>query len=117
MARLGHINCQYLRDMINNNIVSGIYDKFFCDNCQYGKQHCMPFKPKEKTRKVKVGEFIHTDVCGPISETSIGGSRYFLLFKDDKSGFRHTYFLRHKSEVTDRFKEFKQLVLNKFGMS
>ena len=49
-----------------------------------------------------------------MSETSIGGFRYFLLFKDDKSGFRHTYFLKHKSEVIDKFKKFEQLVLNKF---
>ena len=73
------------------------------------------FKPKEKIRKIKIGEFIHTDVCGPMFGTSIGGSRYFLLFKDDKSGFRHTYFLKHKNEVIDKFKEFEQLVLNKFG--
>jgi len=100
--------------MINNNIVSGISlsnnDKFFCDSCQYGKQHHMPFKPKEKIRKVKISEFIYIDVCGPMSERSIGGSRYFLLFKDDKSSFRHTYFLKYKSEVINKFKEFEQLL-------
>ena len=59
---------------------------------------------------VKVSEFIYIDVCGPMSETSIGGSKYFLLFKDDKSSFRHTYFLKYKNEVINKFKEFEQLL-------
>jgi len=50
-----------------------------------------------------------------MSEASIGGSRYFLLFKDDKSSFRHIYFLKYKSETFDKFKEFEQLIFNKFG--
>lgn len=50
-----------------------------------------------------------------MSEGSIGGSKYFLLFKDDKSSFRCVYFLKYKSETFEKFKEFENLVFNKFG--
>jgi len=32
---------------------------------------------------------------------SIGGSKYFLLFKDDYSHYRIVHFIKHKSEVKD----------------
>jgi len=41
--RLGHINCQSLREMVRKDLVNGISlsegDKFFCESCQLGKQH------------------------------------------------------------------------------
>ncbi|KAG5317910.1 COPIA protein, partial [Pseudoatta argentina] len=118
--RLGHINCKSLSEMVNKNLINGVslFDnaKFFCESCQSGKQHRLPFKTKEKClRERKVGEFIHTDLCGPMSEVSIGGSRYFLLFKDDKSSFRHVFFLKYKSKTVQKFKEFEQLVFNQLG--
>ena len=72
---------------------------FFCDACQFGKAHRLPFKAAEKEECTKPGEFIHSDVCGPMSETSPGGARYFVTFIDDASGFRYVYFLKHKSDV------------------
>lgn len=37
---------------------------------------------------------------------SYGGAQYFLLLKDDFSHYRIVYFLKQKSEVADRIKEF-----------
>lgn len=45
------------------------------------------------------GEYIHANVCAPFKENSIGGSRYFLCFKDDYTKFRRVLFLKYKSEV------------------
>lgn len=64
-----------------------------------GKHHRSSFKRSEN-RATKAGELVHADVCGPIQETSIGGSRYFVLFKDDFSSYRVVYFLKRKSEVS-----------------
>lgn len=63
----------------------------------------------------KLGEFIHTDLCGPMQTPSIRGARYFILFKDDCTGFRHIYFLRHKDDVFDVLKEYEVMVFNKFN--
>jgi hypothetical protein len=55
-------------------------------------------------------EIVHIDLCGPIQTTSLGGRIYFLTFIDDCSRKTWVYFLKHKSETFDKFKEFKALV-------
>ena len=57
-------------------------------------------------------EIIHTDVCGPMSVASRGGYRYVLTFKDDLSRYGYIYFMKHKSETFEKFKEFQSEVEN-----
>lgn len=45
---------------------------------------------------------------------SMGGSKYFLLLKDDYSCYRTIYFLQHKSDTFERFKEFENAFYTKF---
>ena len=96
--RLAHINGGALRKMINKELVNGIKisndNAFFCECCVLGKQHRLPFKKSIKMRKTRVGELIHADLCGPMPTDSVGGSKYFLLLKDDHSCFRTVYFLK-----------------------
>ena len=40
----------------------------------------------------------------------MNGSRYFLTFIDDLSRFTWVYFLKKKSEVFEKFKDFKASV-------
>ena len=47
---------------------------------------------------------------------SLGGSRYFITFTNDYSGYCRTYFLKRKSEAFEKFKEFKASVETEFGM-
>lgn len=63
--------------------------------------------PTSKSNARKIGELIHADLCGPMEETSIGNSRYFLLFKDDCSKYRKVYFLKNKSEVPEFFRKYR----------
>lgn len=53
-----------------------------------------------------IGELIHTDVCGPMENSSLNNSRYFLLLKDNYSNYRHVYFLKAKAEVVKCFKNY-----------
>lgn len=112
------MNKRALCDLVKKGLVKGIKvaneNEFFCDACQLGKAHSLSFKTVEKKANTKPGEFIHSDVCGPMSETSPREARYFVTFIDNASWFRHVYFLKHKSDVFDRFKEF-ELIANKFG--
>jgi transposase InsO family protein len=57
-------------------------------------------------------QLVHSDVFGPVSVPSLGKSVYYVSFIDDFSRKTWIYFLRKKSEVFDRFKEFKALVEN-----
>ena len=44
-----------------------------------------------------------------VGQESIGGKRYFVTFIDDYSRCCMVYFMRHKSEVPEKFKEFEAL--------
>ena len=53
---------------------------------------------------------IHIDVFGPIPVPCLEKSMYYVSFIDDFSRITWIYFLRKKSKVFDKFKEFKALV-------
>ena len=57
-------------------------------------------------------EIIHTDVCDPMSVKARGVYRYFLTFTDDLSRYGYIYFMKHKSEIVEKFKEFQSEVEN-----
>ena len=86
-----------------------------CEPCQLGKAHRLPFNKNTEPRDTKPGEFVHSDVSGPMSETSLGEARYFVTFKDDASGYRFVYFMKHKVEVFEKFKLVERKIANKFG--
>ena len=55
---------------------------------------------------------VHSDVFGLVSVPSLGKYVYYVSFIDDFSRNTWIYFLRNKSEVFDRLKQFKELVEN-----
>lgn len=108
--RLGHQNIGYVKQILKKfNIGYDGKDEFFCESCMYGKHHRSPFS-RSNNIAGKVGELVHTDVCGPMQEKSFGGARYFVLFKDDFSNFRKVYFLKEKSEVCSQIEKYFSLV-------
>ena len=52
-------------------------------------------------------KLVHSDVCGKISETLIGGAQYFLTFTDNKSRYLWVYILKTKDQVFEHFVEWK----------
>lgn len=116
--RLGHVSKQTLQKTIDSQAVTGVNpaDKntFFCETCQFGKAHRLKFNKTHTDQNWKPGEYIHSDVCGPFSETSIGGSRYYVSFINDASNYRTIYFIKHKADVLNKFKEFERMIHNKF---
>lgn len=58
---------------------------------------------------------IHTDICGPMHEESLNGSKYFLLLVDDYSRMQWVYLLKQKNEALERIREFKVEVENQKG--
>ena len=118
--RLGHVNGQQLKQIIQKELATGI--KFpktaefsFCEGCVEGKMHRKPFKPLGKICSTQKLQLVHSDVCGPMSTESIGGQKYFVTFIDDYSRCCAVYFLKHKSQVLEKFKEFEADVTNESG--
>ena len=89
----------------------------FCEGCVAGKLKQAPFKPVGEIRSKRKLQIVHSDVCGPMSTDSIGGSKYFVTFIDDYSRCCAVYFLKSKSEVPDKFKEFEARVHRDCGLS
>ena len=83
----------------------------FCEHCIYGKQNYVSF-PSKATREKEILKLVHSDVFGPVSVPSLGGSRYYVSFINDFSRMTSIYFLKKKLEVFKRFLEFKALVEN-----
>jgi len=119
--RLGHVSCKTLCEMNKQGLLQlgKIPDNidFLCEACHYGKQHRLPFKKRISPKNMQRGKLVHSDVGGPMSTQSIGGSRFYVNFIDDILGFRHIYFMKHKFDVFDKFQEFHAMVQNKFGRS
>ena len=67
---------------------------------------------KSETKTKGTLELIHSDVSGPIPSTTLSGYEYYVTFIDDYSRKTWIYFLKNKSEVFGKFKEFKALIEN-----
>ena len=118
--RLGHVNLDALKNVSSSDLVDGFdikgkKDKFFCEPCQFGKAHKLPFNRVTEQRNTRRGELFHTDLVGPMSVPSLGKSNYFLLLTDDASAYKYVYFIQHKSDLTSQFKISERLNANQFG--
>lgn len=102
--RFGHQNKRYIKDIVKRELGIDLKsDDIQCEGCIYGKAQRLKFGKRD--RASMPGELIHADVCGPFPE-SYSKYRYFVLFKDDYSAFRHVYFIRNKSDVKDKLLQF-----------
>lgn len=82
-----------------------------CEACCEGKQMRLSFSTST-TKTSNCLELVHSDLCGPMENKSIGGSIYFMTFIDDFSRKVFVYFLKSKTEAFDVFRDFKKLVEN-----
>lgn len=109
--RLAHQNVAHVKRFLQQRNIPFSAEKFQCEPCIFGKQHRLSFKERVE-KETECGAIIHADVCGYMDIKSLGGTLYFLLLKDDFSHFRTVYFLKKKSEVPERIKEFVRLTHN-----
>ena len=65
---------------------------------------------KSMTRYGTVGACVVSELVGPIHVPSVGGARYYVVFKDLYSKYKTVYFLQHKSETADCFLKFTKKV-------
>lgn len=86
----------------------------FCEACQYGKSHLLPFKNSVSRAKGPL-DLVHSDVWGPAPLVSSTGFRYYVHFIDDFSRFVWIFPLKQKSEVFQAFTQFKNLTENLFN--
>ena len=92
----------------------------FCEGCVEGKMHRHPFNRVGEIRSSEKLQLVHSDVCGPMHTESFGGQKYFVTFIDDFSrccAVYFMYFMKQKSEVLEKFKEFEAITTNESSRS
>lgn len=113
--RLAHQHFEYVKKVLNkNNIEIKQSSVPQCESCLKGKIHRLPFK-KSDSVTTRTCELIHADTCGPMEEESIGGSKYFIVLKDDFSNFRTVYFVKAKHEIKHCLEDFLNKAENVTG--
>src|SRR3954468_23155334 len=114
--RLGHISERGLQLLQKKGALSGIKSckLNLCEFCILGRQRRVSFSTSEHRSKGLL-DLIHTDVWGPSPVESVGGAKYFVTFIDDFSQKVWTFFLKHKSKVFQKFKEWKIMVEKQRG--
>eukprot|EP00253_Pinus_taeda_P035975 PITA_35975 len=118
--RFGHLNFGGLNLLSRKGMVRGlpVIEKLdsLCEGCILGKQHRESFPSRKSIRAKAPLEIIHSDVCGPMKTPSLAGSLYILTFIDHFTRKTWVYFLKKKSEVFEKFRNFKALVENQSGL-
>ena len=100
--------------MASKGLLGSISTKNFdCISCQLGKQPALPFNTSESI-SIDIFDLIHFDVWGPSSVSSIGGSRYFVVFVDDYSSYSWIFNMKHHSELLQVYSNFAKMVETQF---
>jgi hypothetical protein len=116
---LSHVGMKQLNKLVKHDLVRGLKDVIFekdklCSACQAGKQVGNTHPLKSIMSTCKPFEFLHMDLFGPTTYTSIGGNKYGFVIVDDFTRYIWVAFLVDKSDVYDTFKLFIKKVQNEF---
>ena len=117
--RLGHINTETIRNMMQKELVEGIskgfIEKKVCGSCLLGKQARQAFPKSTSYRATKALELLHGDLCGPISPMTQAGNRYIFVVIDDHTRYMWSMLLKENSEAFSKFKKLRIIVEKEIG--
>ena len=113
--RLGHASASKLRVLASRGLLDSVkLESFDCLHCHLAKQPTLSFHNSNSSTTFPF-QLIHSDIWGPSPVASINGYRYFVLFIDDYSRFTWVYFMKHKSELCQIYKNFVVMIKTQFS--
>ena len=74
----------------------------FCEHCRYGKWTGSPNSLHYETVRQTL-ELVHTDICGPMPERSLGGFQYIITLVDDCTRKVWAYSIMFKDKALEVF--------------
>lgn len=115
-CRLGHASTSVVNSVLNSSNLPSFnkVQNFLCSSCCLAKTHRLPYT-KSVTVYNHPFELVHADVWGPAPIESFNGYSYFVHFIDEHTKFTWLYLLKHKSEVSKIFSQFKAMVEVQFN--
>ena len=120
--RYGHLGVKTLQKLARDHLVNE-YDFCvskqikFCEPCLKGKHRRSQFPPYSERTTTEPLELVHSDVCGKLNSKSLSGAEYFVTFINDKTRYVWVYVIKQKSDVFERFCEWKAEVEKLLGRS
>lgn len=116
-SRMAHVGCDGILQMTQNKILHGLVVDVShkigkCSSCVVGKATRAEIPKGGGARAKEILSLVHSDIAGPMSVPSPGGSQYFVTFIDDHSRFCFVYVLKTKGEVLQAFRKWLLLVKN-----
>ena len=114
-GRLGHVNYNTLRKLINlNHIPTFQIDvKYKCGTCVEAKLTRSSFQNVE--RHIEPFDLIHSDICDLKFVQTRCGDKYFITFVDDSTKYYYVYLLKSKDETIEKFVLYKHEVENQLN--
>ena len=100
--RLGHLN---FRDVANTTDETSQASDF-CETCASGKISKKSVPKVSDNKATQKLERVYSDVIGPVSPSSIGGSRYAISFIDEFSGYAVVKIMKYKTLALQTFEEY-----------
>ena len=114
-AQLGHASSSWVQQLASRGLLGSVStENFDCVSCQLGKQLALPFN-SSKSISTDIFDLIHSDVWGPSPVSSIGGSRYFVVFVDDYSRYSWIFHMKHHSKLLQVYSNFAKMVETQFS--
>jgi len=110
--RLGHPSFKLMFPDLARNLE---IKNFYCAVCEFAKHITMSF-PLSNKKSDSPLSLIHSDIWGPSNVPNISGGRWFVIFVDDCTRVVWLYLLKTKSEVTQIFPSFYNMIQNQFGV-
>ncbi|GJY73504.1 retrotransposon protein, putative, ty1-copia subclass [Tanacetum coccineum] len=112
-CRLAHISKKRIEKLQHDRLLKSTDDESFDQyvSCLSGKITRKLFTHRPERAPDLLG-IIHTDVCGPLRHVSRKDASYFITFANDYCRYGYIYLLKHKHEVFETFKVFKNEVEN-----
>ena len=106
-GRLGHVNYDTLRRLINLDHIPAFHIDFKhkCEICVEAKLTRSSFHTIE--RNTEPLALIHSDVCDLKFVQTRGGNKYFITFIDDSTKYCYVYLLKSKDEAIEKFNLYK----------
>ena len=111
--RFGHIAKSSLINMMKNGQLSDGVEpgkvEDICEVCEVSKQSKARFPKKNEEIEDNTDHdgVVCSDIMGPITPASVSGSSYAVTFIDMKSRFIKVYPMKKKSDMMNKFKDYK----------